>query len=62
MDYVTLSGNLYGNLCGNLILTGNNKFPFPISDDHNTWCVKDTFETAMFYSFNLNLAMVKIGV
>ena len=54
-----LHGNLYGNLYGNSMITGNNKSPSPVGDDHNTWFIKSTFGTAIFCSFSLNFAMVR---
>ena len=59
MESVTFSVNLYGILYGNLMITGNDKSPSPAGDDHNIWCIKNTFGTAMFCSFSLNFAMVR---
>ena len=59
MESVTFSENLYGNLYGNSTITGNDKSPSPVGDGHNTWCIKNTFRTAIF-SFSLNFAMVGV--
>ena len=59
MESVTFSGNLYGNLYVNSMVTGNGKDPSPVGDDHNTWLIKNTFGTAMFCSFSLYFAMMR---
>ena len=52
MVSVTFSGNLYGNL----MITGNDKFLSPVGDDLNTWRIKNTFRTAMFVHLALILS------
>ena len=55
MEYVTFSGNLYGNS----VVTGNSKSAFPAIDDHDNCCIKSAFGTAMFCPFSLNFAMIR---